>query len=150
MNIQINLIKAHSPADLLEQIAESLQNGYDLHTQMFVSHEGLICQNVVEHSCWNEYALIVAGDLDEYERQVRKGIELGYDFFYSAILWNSQWYLQWMARYVDHPYQKRLVNLAEKQPESQPMVVAAQPAIHLAPMENGAHLVNIPYPVKFS
>lgn len=99
MNKSTRILKAKDPADLVRHVNDCVTGNYpeDLHGQIFVSAEGLICQNVVPSPCIDEYRLIVANDLDDLELQEQNLILLGFDFFLSTIMWNG-FYLQWMSR----------------------------------------------------
>jgi len=98
MNTKPYLIKAINPVDLREQALDALQAGHDLHGAAFVSHEGLICQLAYTVKSYWDFALVVAGDLDDYEREVQAFTVQGFDLYHGPTLWNNQWYLQWMYR----------------------------------------------------
>lgn len=93
------ILKALDPADLVRQVNDCVKSEYpeDLHGQIFVSAEGLICQNVIPSPCIDEYRLIVADDLDDLELQEQNLIALGFDFYLGTVMWNGK-YLQWMSR----------------------------------------------------
>lgn len=161
MTMKPELIKAIHPADLLEQVTDALKEGLDMYTPLFVSHEGLLCQWVVPSACVYEYKLIVAMELDSLERQAVNLIELDYDFFMNAVLWNGS-YLQWMSRFnnagltIREALTKSQVTEAVKVFENAKrdgelkLVVGVQPLGRLATASNGEHLGTIPYPVLVS
>ncbi len=91
------LVRAINPADLRKQIQQCLAEGKDLHTPMFVSTDGFICQFVVPSFCLYEYRLIDAKDLEDLEAQAHGLTVMGFDFMFNLVLWNGR-YLQWMQR----------------------------------------------------
>lgn len=150
------LIKAIDPADLLNQVAQCAKEGEDLHTPLFVSEEGLLCQFVVSSICIYEYKLIHARDLDQYELQARNLSLMGFDFIYNQVMWNG-WYLQWMQRLNDAGALVRdaAASLAQKhfehatREEELALVEDVRAVLRLEPTDRG-NMVTIPFPLRLS
>lgn len=152
------LIKAKDPADLQDQIADAIAKRCDMHTPLFVSHEGLLCQWVVPSLCIYEYRLIVANDLDDLELQTSNLMDLNYEFLFSVALWQGK-YLQWMSRMNNAGLlvknaMVKLVNEEDLIPAPREdefkLVEGVRSVMGMAPVTPGGYVVEIPFPVKFS
>lgn len=161
MNPNPILLKAIDPADLIIQVKENLEQGRDLYTPLFVSHEGLLCQRVVPSLCVYEYQLIIANDLDSLELQERNFTEMGFDYMFNTVMWNAK-YLQWMCRLNNAGLTVRdavakfhtdeavaVYESAERKDELQ-LVEDVRAGLRLAPLVDGALFVGVPFPVMGS
>lgn len=150
------LIKAISPADLLDQLADAIKAGKDMTVPLFVSHDGLLCQWVATSLCLYEYKLIVAVELDDLENQANNLRELGFDFFMNTCLWEG-FYLQWMCRMNSTGTKVRdaITRVldeyipADREKELQ-LVEDVQAGLQLRPSAQGTHVVTLPFPLSVS
>lgn len=155
------LIKAIDPADLIIQVTENLERGYEMHTPLFADQNGLLCQFLVRRPCLYEYALVIANDLDELETKVKQMVELDFDFIFHTVMWHGK-YLQWMCRMNQRGLSVR--DVVEKlggeeaadlfvhadREEELKLVADVRAGLRLAPAAMGATVVTVPFPVNVS
>jgi hypothetical protein len=132
--MRLNLIKAISPADLLEQVNDAIKAGNDMTSPLFVSHEGLLCQWMGPLYCMYEYKLIVALELDDLDTQANNLRALSFDFFMNTCLWEG-FYLQWMCRMNDGGKSVRdaLKAISAERSEELHLVEGVRAVLHMAP-----------------
>lgn len=158
LNKSTRILKALDPADLVRQVNGCVTSEYseDPHGQIFVSAEGLICQNVVPSPCRDDYRLIVAKDLDDLEQQEQNLILLGFDFYLGTIMWNG-FYLQWMSRMNASVARVRdaitQVFLPAAREDELQLVEDVRAVLGMTPASNGAAFevtFPFPFPIRLS
>ena len=154
----IHIVKAIDPADLMIQVNEQLNRGRDLHTSLFISDEGLLCQRMIAAFCLYEYRLIIAKDLDDLNHQEDNAIEMGFDYVFDTVLWNGK-YLQWMTRMNSAGWSVRdavarlsteeaaaLYENAER-PDELKLVEDVLEGLRMVPTANDGYVVRVPFPL---
>ncbi len=151
-------ILASDPEELIEKVNQGIEDGFDLHTSLFATFEGKLCQRMVRGRCPYEYRLIHVNSIDDLKTEETNLTLLGYDYVFNTVMWHGE-YLQWMCRSkpvassvreavaIDLLAAANLFFENATPEEELALVAGVRNVLHLVPTANDGYVVKLPFPL---